>query len=153
MALDRKKAELKTLSDKLAKAEASNRSPLATAGALIRSGGADALEPIWVDGLHYPAQYLIRHTRSMSARQPTEFTLASASVEQESLEAHVESSEGAVCQLYLLGAVLVGCNTLSELLQCDNAVAVVWRNGFTLLLSSQQTGPRIVWQECVPVSW
>ncbi len=144
MALDRKKAELKTLSDKLAKAEA-NRSPLATAGTLVRSSASN--EPIWVEGLHYPAQYLIRHTRSMS-RHPTEFTLGPVD-ERECLEACIEHSDGMVCALHLLSAVLIGCNKGAAILQSDLAVAVVWENAFTLLVHNQ--GPlRIVWQECLP---
>ncbi len=70
MALDIKKAELQTLSEKLAKAEAVKfRSPLVTAGSLVRSS-LSSEEPIWVKGLDYPAQYVVRHTRSMSQHTP-----------------------------------------------------------------------------------
>ena len=67
--LDRKKTELKKITARVARAEAArSHSPLQTASVLVRSS-LHTQDPIWVDGLDYPAQYLVRTTRSMSASQ------------------------------------------------------------------------------------
>ena len=67
--MDRKKTELKKITARVARAEAArSRSPLQTASVLVRSS-LHTQDPIWVDGLDYPAQYLVRTTRSMSASQ------------------------------------------------------------------------------------
>ncbi len=111
VALDIKKAELQTLSEKLAKAEAvKSRSPLVTAGSLVRSS-LSSEEPIWVKGLHYPAQYVVRHTRSMSQhtthKEIVEFDLPEPLTRNvETLKA-TKTCEGKTTTLKLASAVKV----------------------------------------------
>ena len=113
MALDIKKAELQTLSEKLAKAEAVKfRSPLVTAGSLVRSS-LSSEEPIWVKGLDYPAQYVVRHTRSMSQHTPhkeiVEFDLPEhLTGNVETLKA-TKTCEGATTTFKLASVIKVRC--------------------------------------------
>lgn len=44
---------------------------LGQAGSLVR-GSEDPHSPIWLEGVGYPAQYLVRQTRSMSAKMSTQ---------------------------------------------------------------------------------
>lgn len=96
-------------------------------GSLVRSGLGDPHSPIWIEGLEYPAQYVVRQTRSMTALQlrGEREHLHSTSSSQEPLERQQQTPLVVSYPHQMLGTVqlrsrkVLPCPSLSVLQRCQ----------------------------------